>query len=95
MLTLIEAKEHLYLDHSLDDTPLVEYIEASLAIVSGVLGFDPINTEREIPVALIKQAQRLLVADMYRDREATTTSKRFNKDGVTRLLSPYSILFIA
>lgn len=96
MLDLEQSKLQLNIEHNLDDILIQSYIDVSLAMVEDTLGFKQVDfTTNEVPEILIEQGQRILVAEMYRDREETTTSKRFNSGiGLKRLLSPYSKIFI-
>lgn len=96
MINLEQIKLHLVIEHDLDNCILQSYIDVSLAIVEDTLGFKQADfTDNNVPEVLVDQAQRLVVAEMYRDRENTTTSKRYDSNlSLKRLLSPYSKIFI-
>lgn len=96
MLSLEAIKQHLNIEHDLDNELLESYISVSLAMVEDTLGFKQSGfIVNEVPEILVEQGQRILVAEMYRDREETTTGKRFDSGiSLKRLLSPYSKIFI-
>jgi len=96
MITLDDVKAHLNIDHDLDNDLLDQYIRVSFTLVEDTLGYRESDFSiNEVPEILVEQAQRILVAEMYRDRELTTTKNRYNTSlGLNRLLSPYSKIFI-
>lgn len=83
MITLTEAKTHLRVDGTDDDTEIEAMIDTAEAHVENFLGA-PVATP-----APIKSAALLCVADLYENREAQTDRPLTENRAFGLLLNPY------
>ena len=86
IVTLTEAKEHLRVNHNLEDTKITRDIEAAEDYIKNYL-----NRE-EIPIkAAVKAAALLIVGDLYENRESQSEKELKANATVERLLFPYRV----
>lgn len=85
MITLTEAKAHLRVTGTDDDTEIGAMIETAEAHVENFLGIPVTGT---VP-APIKSAALLMVADLYENREAQTDRPLTENKTFALLLNPY------
>ncbi|WPC65275.1 head-tail connector protein [Rhodoferax ferrireducens] len=91
MLTLTEAKLHLRVDGTDDDTLITSLIAAATAATANHLDNASLVMDATAP-APIKSAALLLIADLYENREAQTERQLFSNATFDRLLQPYRVL---
>lgn len=75
MITVAEVKTHLNIDSTFttDDTYITSLISVADAIVAKQLNVDNLSTFGEVLPAPIKQAELLLIGNLYQNREPVTT----------------------
>lgn len=92
-VSLTEMKAHLNVNTTFDDEIISTYLTAALDVVVGYLGYtldSDLKIEMGTPDSVIDQATRVICADMYRDRENTSTSERYDFGlSMDRLLGQY------
>ena len=87
ILTLLEAKAHLYVTHDSDDLLITDCIEAAGDYVAQYIGQalpDPLP-------ASIKQAAKLLVGDYYENREAASEKALAKNPAAENILHFYRV----
>lgn len=92
-ITLDEAKLHLRVDSTEEDTYISGLIDAATAAAADYLGVD-LSTDLPTPV---RAAILLQVGDLYANREAQgqgTASQYFQNPTYERLLNPYRALSV-
>lgn len=93
IVSLSEAKSHLRVDQSNEDTLIQIYIDAAVDHVREYLNGE-IKGELDSPVstpASIKAAIFLLVGDLYENREAGSEAEIKRNPAVDALLYPYRV----
>lgn len=93
IVSLSEAKSHLKVDQSDEDTLIQLYIDAAVTHVREYLNGE-IKGELDSPVstpAAIKAAILLLVGDLYENREGANVQEVKRNPAVDRLLFPYRV----
>ena len=92
-VTLEEMKGHLNIVSAIDNILIQTYLTTAEVVVVSFLGYaldSELMTEMGTPVVLVDQAVRVICAEMYRDRENTTTSGRYDSSlSMARLLGQY------
>ena len=88
LITLAEAKLHLRVDHSDEDTAIQAMINAAVAATADYLNMDAEDLDSEAP-APVKSAALLLIGDLYEHREAQAERALFHNMTYVRLLNPY------
>jgi len=99
IVSLTEIKTHLRLDHNSEDADLLLYIEAAEAHVANFLNRSLVSWGEHgsplgspsIPVPEpVRHAVKMIVGDLYENREAATADMTINVNPTTeRLLFPY------
>jgi uncharacterized phage protein (predicted DNA packaging) len=86
MITLDVAKKHCRIDHSFDDDLLNQFIAAAEEHLRSI-GVSPIGTPS---IAAIEQAQLLLIAHFYENRDVSGDLKSSQIEfSIDRLVAPY------
>ena len=89
MPTLIEAKNHLRIDHDDDDLAITAYLDAAIAWLA-VTGCDVSPSTLAKPVA---QASLMMTAHFYERREAADDARLAPLPlGVLDLIAPYRLV---
>lgn len=84
-MTLEEVKEHLRVEHDVEDALIQTYLDAAEAHVAVYLGDDlPDPMPKPIEAAVL-----LLVADLYVNRERQSEVALYKNTAFTLLLNPY------
>ena len=84
VVTLSEAKEHLRITHSNEDTVLQMYMDAADEAILNFLDSDSLPQKPSI-----KAAALLLIGSMYENREAHLEKDLKENPAVSSLLWPY------
>lgn len=84
MISVIEAKEHLRIEHDLEDGLIEGLIVAATAAV-----MDHLDQELDPLPAPVRAAILLLVGDLYANRESQADRQLFANETFERLLAPY------
>lgn len=85
MITLVQAKQHLRVTHSLEDTLIQACIDAAAAHIAKYLGDDMPDP---VP-APVDAAVLLLTADLYVNRERQSDKPLSENKTYSLLLNPY------
>lgn len=85
-ISLAEAKEHLRITHSNEDTVLAIYIAAADDHIANYLNKSPF-----MKTSATKAAALLIVGDLYENREAQSDKDYKINPTVENLLFPYRI----
>ncbi|WP_136415529.1 head-tail connector protein [Herbaspirillum sp. ST 5-3] len=86
MITLDEAKTHIRVTGTDDDTEITAMIATAQAHIENYLGVTYADGEAPAPV---KSAALLMVGDLYENREAQTDRPLTDNKAFIRLLNPY------
>lgn len=86
MVDVTQAKEHMRVDHDVEDVLIQTYIEAATAGVLDYLNLAamPIPTPAPVTAAIL-----LAVGDLYENRESKLDSRMVDNLTYKRLLDPY------
>lgn len=90
MLTLIETKAHLRVDHDDEDTLITGLIAAATAATGDYIGAT--TALDDTAPAPIKAATLLLVGDLYSNRESQVERQLYANSTYERLLSTYRVM---
>lgn len=93
ILTLAEAKIHLRVDQSTEDTTIQIYIDAATEYVENFLNrqVPGMNESPQYIPSSIKSAALLIVGDLYENREGAGEKDIKENPAVMRLLYPYRV----
>lgn len=92
-ITLEQAKEHLRVTHSIDDTYIEGLIPTAFQLIA-----DELDRELTDDICLtrsgelsnsLRHAAMLIIGDLYVNREAQQPEQLHNNDAITRLLNKY------
>lgn len=86
LVTLEEAKAHLRVTHTDEDTRISAIIDAAEKHIKNFLNQDQIPMEPDV-----KQAALLYIGDFYENREATTEKDLKENRAAKNLLFPYRV----
>lgn len=84
IVTLTQAKDHLRVDQSTEDTLITLYIQAAEDWISNFL-----NTPNIPYTHSVKAAALLIIGDLYENREGASEKEIKENPAVVRLLYPY------
>lgn len=86
LISLSEAKSHLKVDNTDEDTLIQVYVDAAIGYISNFLN------DEDYPYApSVKAAALLIVGDLYENREGGTEKEIKSNPAVMNLLYPYRI----
>ena len=91
MLTLIETKAHLRIDHYDEDVLIEACMSAATAATADYLGL-PLDQMTTTVPSPIKAAALLLVADLFENRTAQVERQLYANKTYERLLSTYRVM---
>ena len=91
MLTLIETKLHLRVDHDHEDTLITGLMAAATTTVGNYLDNTTLVLDETAP-APIKSAALLLIGDLFENRSAQVEKPLRSNETFERLLSTYRTL---
>lgn len=86
LISLSEAKSHLRVDQSDEDTLIQAYVDAAIDYIGNFL-----NCANYPQAASIKAAALLIVGDLYENREGAGEKEIKKNPAVENLLYPYRV----
>lgn len=89
MITLNEAKQHIRVDVTDDDSAISAMIEAAKAHIENYTGV--VYADGEVP-APVKSAALILVADLYENRQLQVETALYTNRTFAQLLNPYRVM---
>ena len=94
VVTLQQAKDHLRIVHSADDSLVQLYMDAAAESIENFLNRDIPGSAAPVPEipAPIKAAALLIIGDLYENRESQVNGSIIqNNPSAMRLLYPYRV----
>ena len=97
-ITLEQAKTHLMVTHSMHDAYIAELIPTALTMIGNDIDRPLTDAKCLTPTgqlaAPLVSAAKLIIGDLYRDRESTQPHQLYKSPAYDRLVAPYRKMWL-